>query len=401
MACPAIITGDSFLLRVLEHIDCQAQVIGSYGYQALGQPGSTASVLMTSLLTLFIALFGIRLLFGPPPGARDLVFDVLKIGIVLTMAFSWPAFRTVVYDVTLKGPAEVATAIAGASGNERQGEGLAQRLQRADNAIVRLTEVGAGRNLGALIDKDAPGGTFESAALADDTAFGSARLLYLASTIGTLALLRIAAGLLLALTPLVAGLWFFPWTRGLVAGWIRGLVLTIAGSIGTALVLSVELAIIEPWLTDALKVRSLGYAIPAAPTEIFAIMLAFAIVQLMMIWLLARVVFTRGWLTLPDWPRIPEQQLVPQAVGAGRGVTGELSFNRAEQVSNAVENIIRREQNQSSDRFTRLPSSGMSEGSSGPAATGPTNDASAPRLGSSYRRTSLRSSRAGQARDRS
>jgi type IV secretion system protein VirB6 len=400
MACPAIITGDSFLLRVLTHIDCQAQVIGSYGYLALGQPGSTASVLMTSLLTLFIALFGIRLLFGPPPGARDLVFDVLKIGIVLTLAFSWPAFRTVIYDVTLKGPAEVATVIAGASGNERPGEGLAQRLQRADNAVVRLTEVGAGRNLGALIDKDAPGGTFEGTALADDTAFGSARLLFLAGTIGTLALLRIAAGLLLALTPLVAGLWFFPWSRGLVSGWIKGLVLTMAGSIGAAIVLSVELAIIEPWLTDALKVRSLGYAIPAAPTELFAIMLAFAIVQLMMIWLLARVVFTRGWLTLPDWPRMPEPQLVPQPVFAGGAVKGEVSFSRAEQVSNAVETIIRREQSQDNDRFTRIPLSGVADSAGGPQATASGPEGGAPRLGSSYRRTSLRSSRAGQARDR-
>lgn len=401
MACPAIITGDSFLLRVLAHIDCQAQVIGSYGYLALGQPGSTASVLMTSLLTLFIALFGIRLLFGPPPGARDLVFDVLKIGIVLTLAFSWPAFRTVVYDVTLKGPAEIATAISGASGNERSGEGLAQRFQRADNAIVRLTEAGAGRNLGALIDKDAPGGTFEGSSIADDTAFGSARLLFLAGTIGTLALLRIAAGLLLALTPLVAGLWFFPWTRGLVAGWIRGLVLTMAGSVGTAIVLSVELAIIEPWLADALRVRSLGYAIPAAPTELFAIMLAFAIVQLMMVWLLARVVFTQGWLTLPYWPRIPEAQIVPQPVVLGRGLTGEVSFNRAEQISNAVETVIRREQTLTSDRFTRTTLTGMSDGAPGLVGSGPTIDGSAPRLGSSYRRTSLRTSRAGQARDRS
>jgi type IV secretion system protein VirB6 len=400
MACPAIITGDSFLLRVLTHIDCQAQVIGSYGYQALGQPGSTASVLMTSLLTLFIALFGIRLLFGPPPGARDLVFDVLKIGIVLTLAFSWPAFRTVIYDVTLKGPADVATAIAGASGNEREGEGLAQRLQRADNAIVRLTEVGTGRNLGALIDKDAPGGTFESAALADDTAFGSARLLYLASTIGTLALLRIAAGLLLAVTPLVAGLWFFPWSRGIVSGWIKGLVLTMAGSIGTAIVLSVELAIVEPWLADVLKVRSLGYAIPAAPTELFAIMLAFAIVQLMMIWLLAKVVFTRGWLTLPDFPHIPEQQPVPQPVFAGT-VRGKIPINRAEQISSAVETIIRRDQSSGDDRFTRIPLSGAAEGTSTSQAPAYAADAASPRLGSSYRRTSLRSSRAGQARDRS
>ncbi len=400
MACPAIITGDSFLLRVLAHIDCQAQVIGSYGYLALGQPGSTAAQLMTSLLTLFIALFGVRLLFGPPPGARDLVFDVLKIGIVLTLAFSWPAFRTVIYDVTLKGPAEIATAIRGASGNERPDEGLAERLQRADKAIVRLTEIGAGRNTGALIDKDAPGGTFDSAAISDDTAFGSARLLYLAGTIGALALLRIAAGLLLALTPLVAGLWFFPWTRGLVSGWIKGLVLTMAGSVGTAIVLSVELAIIEPWLSDALKVRSLGYAIPAAPTEIFAIMLAFAVVQLMMIWLIARVVFTRGWLTLPDLPRLPEVQVVPQPSIIGRGGAGEVSFNRAEQVSSAVEAVIRREQMLASARFVRTTLSGTPGSAQVVANAAPAGEAGAPRLGSSYRRTSLRTSRAGQARDR-
>jgi type IV secretion system protein VirB6 len=401
MACPAIITGDSFLLRTLAHIDCQAQVIGSYGYLALGQPGSTASVLMTSLLTLFIALFGIRLLFGPPPGARDLVFDVLKIGIVLTLAFSWPAFRTVIYDVTLKGPAEIAGVIGTASGNERPGEGMAQRLQRADNAIVRLTEVGAGRNLGALIDSEAPGGTFEGSALADDTAFGSARLLFLAGTIGTLALLRIAAGLLLALTPLVAGLYFFPWTRGLVAGWIKGLVLTMTGSIGAALVLSVELAIIEPWLADALKVRSLGYAIPAAPTELFAIMLAFAIVQLMMIWLLARVVFTRGWLTLPDFPRMPEAQLVPQVIGNARTGSGEVTILRAEQIGSAVENVVRREQTIANERSMRTALTGLSDGPSGSGGPGPVIDGSAPRLGSSYRRTTLRTSRAGQARDRS
>lgn len=175
----------------------------------------------------------------------------------------------------------------------------------------------------------------------------------------------------------------------------------MAGSVGTAIVLSVELAIIEPWLTDALKVRSLGYAIPAAPTELFAIMLAFAIVQLMMIWLLARVVFTRGWLTLPDWPRIPEAQLVPQSVGSGRGLTGDASPNRAEQISNAVETVIRREQTLTSDRFTRIASTGMNDGGQGPTGSGPMIDGSAPRLGSSYRRMNLRTSRSGQARDRS
>lgn len=88
MACPAIITGDRFVSRLIEHIDCQSRYLGSYGYEALGQSGSTASLVVTGLLTLFVALFGIRLLFGPTPAARDVVLDVLKIGIVLTLAFS-------------------------------------------------------------------------------------------------------------------------------------------------------------------------------------------------------------------------------------------------------------------------------------------------------------------------
>ena len=72
MNCPAILTGDQFLTRVLGHIDCQAAFLGSYGWQALGQPSSVTATIMTGLLTLFVALFGVRLLFGPAPGARDL-----------------------------------------------------------------------------------------------------------------------------------------------------------------------------------------------------------------------------------------------------------------------------------------------------------------------------------------
>ena len=121
------------------------------------------------------------------------------------------------------------------------GPGFASRLQQIDTSIAQLTQVGAGRNTGALIDRDAPGGTFQSAALEDDAAFGSARLLYLSGIIGTLALLRIGAGLLLALAPVVAGLYFFAQSRGIFAGWLKGLVFTFAGSIGATLVLTSSL----------------------------------------------------------------------------------------------------------------------------------------------------------------
>ncbi len=393
MACPSIITGDEFLLRTLSHIDCQAQLIGSYGYQALGQPGSSASILMTSLLTLFIALFGIRLLFGPGPQPRDAVFDVIKIGIVLTLAFSWPAFRTVVYDTTLKGPAEIASVVQSSSGNGTA-QGFADRLQSADNAVVELTAIGSGRNAAALIEGEGSGSTFRAAAIEDDTGYGNARILYLASTIGTLGLLRIAAGLLLALAPVAAGLYFFPQSRGIFGGWLKGLVFTVAGSIGATIVLSVQLAIIEPWLADALQVRGLGYATPAAPTELFAVMLAFAIVQLLMLWLLAKVVFHRGWLTLPDF-QLPLQSWAdtkrPQSLS---GPQPNVQILRAESISSSVESTVRRERLISSGSMTRSNES-TREGS----RTGNANYSAAPRLGETYRRSNLRTSRAARRRD--
>lgn len=393
MACPPIITGDKFLERTLTHIDCQAQMIGSFGYQALGQPGSTVSLVFTSLLTLFIALFGIRLLFGPQPAARDVVFDVIKIGLVLTLAFSWPAFRTVIYDVTLKGPGEVASAIQYSTGN-RSSQSFTERLQQTDNAIVELTTLGAGRSAGALIDGEEADNTFEGTAIDDDSGYGGARVLYLASVISTLGLLRIGAGLLLALAPLAAGFLFFRQSRGIFAGWLKGLVFTIAGSIGVSIVLSVQLAVIEPWLTDAIKVRGLGYATPSAPTELLAIMLAFALVQLSMLWLLAKVVFYRGWLTVPN---VPE----PERSWNGRQRTPDLPqlqrqapILRAERISNSIESSVRRERLITVERQSRRPSEGSTANQSVQVTY-----SNVPRLGSSYRRSNLRTSRAARLRD--
>ena len=395
MACPPIITGDEFLVRTLSHIDCQAQLIGSYGYQALGQPGSPASTLALSLLTLFIAFFGIRLMFGFPMAARNVVFDVLKIGIVLTLAFSWPAFRTVVYDVTLKGSAEVASVIQSSSGNGTA-TGFAERLQQTDNAIAELTRLGAGRNTGAIIDESVPGATFQSSALNDDDSYGSARLLYLTGVIGTLALLRVAAGLLLALAPLVAGLYFLNQSRGIFAGWLKSLVFTFAGSIGATIMLSVELSVLQPWLEDALRVRALGYATPSAPTELFAITFAFAVALLLMLWLMAKITFHRGWLTLPDPPRIGGEPAMALPAPMSPATATQIQVLRAERLSHTLERSAMRETTNTKERLL--------QGQGSPVVSTVSNangfDAT-PRLGSSYRRAYQRPSGAARKRDKS
>lgn len=397
MACPNIITGDQFVTRVLTHIDCQSRFLGSYGYEALGEPGSVAVTGMTGLLTLFVALWGIRLLFGPMPGARDVTYDVIKIGIVLTLAFSWPAFRIVIHDVVLDGPAEIASVLAN-PGLGATTTGFVERLQNVDNAVVQLTDLGTGRSAGQLLDGDAGQYRYAGTALQDESALGWSRLIYLSGMFGSLALLRLIAGLLLAVAPLAAGLLLFETTRGIFAGWMRGLVLTLLGSVGVTVIIAIELAVLEPWLRDALLVRSQGYAVTSAPIELFAMTLAFAIVQFGAIWLLAKVAFMHGWPTIPVTRLFQNGQPVAHGSTASNAADSTPAISRASRISEQVETRMEFERN----RMLQLqPSGGPTAGQSDSGSrVGQTRLGSSRRLGATGRRTGHAASLSARRRDR-
>ena len=328
------------------------------------------------------------------------MLDVIKIGIVLTLAFSWPAFRTLVHDVVLAGPAEVA-ALAGSSvASTDGGATFANQLQNADNAIVRLTEAGTGRNIGAFVDSEAPGGTFQGSALEDENAFGWSRLAYLAGIIGSLALLRLVAGLLLALAPLAAGLLLFDATRGLFSGWLRGLVLSLIGSVGVTIVLAAQLAIITPWLDDALRLRASGYATPSAPIELFAMTLAFAIVQFAMIWLLAKVAFTRGWITMVAIPGPQASERLRETTSISQEPPAIFAVSRAQRMADTMQVQVKREAGFAPERAGYRNLGARNEPASGSAEGSRTSSARVPdRLGTSWRRTSQRNSGAARRRD--
>jgi type IV secretion system protein VirB6 len=139
----------------------------------------------------------------------------------------------------------------------------------------------------------------------DLSLLGSARTLFLLSTIAAFASVRLLAGLLLALGPLFAIFLLFDGTRGLFEGWIRGLAGAALGALATSIVLGVELALLEPWLAAVMDLRHQEIATPAVPVELLALTLIFAVTLVATLVGIARV--AHGFRFPPAWVRGREQ----------------------------------------------------------------------------------------------
>jgi type IV secretion system protein VirB6 len=122
-------------------------------------------------------------------------------------------------------------------------------------------------------------------------------------------------------------------------------VLVALGSLAVSVVLAVEIALLEPWLLDALNRRSLGYAVPTAPTELLALTLAFAIATAGILFLLAKVAFQNSWASASivhfrEWARSNSPgSLRAQAAGGAEIPV----HSRALAISESVSSVMRRE----------------------------------------------------------
>jgi type IV secretion system protein VirB6 len=355
MACTVIPPDTGFVRSMVAFIDCQAQSLGAQGYLALLAPGSTLSLVLTGFLTLLVALFGYRLLLGHAPDVREGVFTLVKIGFVLALATSWPAYRALVYDVALRGPAELTAEIGAPSGLPGAGGGLVDRLDTVDQAMAALALLGAGEppltvtppaaNEVATPQTPPPPFTGFNA-----FALGGSRLVFLLGAVGALAAVRLVAGLMLALGPFFIAFLLFDNTRSLFEGWIRVLAGASLGAIATAVGLGVELALLEPWLTDVLARRVAGEAMPNLPAEVLMVTTLFALVLLAMLIAAARLAF--AFRLAPAWQAAasrvaafvhPAEAVSLLATPAETRVPASETRSRAAAVADAVAATQRRE----------------------------------------------------------
>ena len=390
---------DGLVSGILGFVDCQAQAIGMGGHQALAAPGSSVAIAINILLVLFIALFGYRLLIGERLQLRDGVLAVFKVGIVLTLAFSWPAYQTLVYDVVFRAPAELAAAIGRPAGIPGAEGGLVARLDSADRYFVALNSLGTGSGVTAPVSTWQAGAPPRQAPSAfDPFALGGARIFYLLGALTGFAAVRLIAGLLLAIGPLFVAFLLFDSTKGLFAGWLRVLAGAALAAVGAAVVLGVQLALLEPRLMELLAWRGANYAIPGAAVELLVVSMAFSLATLAV--LIASWRVTSGFAFPQSSPQVtsemsPQSMDAPRNPWPSRQPTEDAGLrSRAAVVADSVAYSQRREDpgafHLTAPRRQAEPhSSRVTE----------TNDWQVQPLGQSGRRTAARVSASAQRRD--
>lgn len=201
----------------LRAVDCLADETAAAAFGRLfGTQGALLPAL-TILLTLFIAFFAISLLTGRSRiSVSALTPRMMTLGVVLTLATSWIAWQGLVWNLAVGAPDQVAGILLGSRGSATQI--FADRIDMVFAAIAEAGEMN--------------GGAGEGAAQAAQGSFTPPNLMWLGAvmlllgTVGILVTARIALAVLMAIGPVFVVMALFSGTRGLTAGWLRGLVLT-------------------------------------------------------------------------------------------------------------------------------------------------------------------------------
>ncbi len=218
-ACEALAANASGgVAPALRAVDCLANEAAASAFGRLfGDEGALVPAL-TILLTLYIAFFAISLLTGRSRiGVSALTPRMLTLGLVLTFATSWVAYQGVVWNLAVGAPDQIAGVLMGAQGSATQL--FADRIDLIFAAIAEAAEATGSRQAGAA--QGAASGSFTPVNI-----MWLGALLLLLGTVGVLVTARIALAVLLALGPIFVVLALFSGTRGLTAGWLRGVVLT-------------------------------------------------------------------------------------------------------------------------------------------------------------------------------
>ena len=273
-ACQYAVDGvGSGIAASLHAVDCAAGQMAQAAFGRLfGSEGALVPAL-TILLTLYVALFAFALITGRSRiGVSSFTPRIVTLGLVMTFATSWLAYQSVIWNLATGAPNPLAALLTGTPGNATLV--FAQKIDVVFQVLVQATN-----------------GQAADSAFSPPGLMWLGGMLFLLGTVGILATTRIALAVLLALGPVFVVLALFPGTRGLFAGWLKGVVLLALAPLFAVLSGSLMLELAVPVLSALVAVP--GQVDPQAAMAFF--MIGAVHMTLMVLVLKVSATMVAGW----------------------------------------------------------------------------------------------------------
>lgn len=220
----------------LTAVDCIASQVSEQAYERLFGSNGQFGLVLTILLTLYVAFFGFSLMLGRSNlSVRAVIPKMMTIGLVVTFATSFIAYQSFFYNVFVEGPDLVAGVLT-----DTKGDATATFATKLDIVFVAVQQASGGQT---DISMFSPPGMMWLGAM-----------LLLLGTVGLLVTARIGLALLLAVGPIFVVLALFNGTRGLFVGWLKGLVLLALAPLFAVVGGSIMLEMAVPILSSLVAV---------------------------------------------------------------------------------------------------------------------------------------------------
>lgn len=271
----------------LTAVDCIASEVSEQAFNRLFGTDGQLGVVLMSVLTIYVAFFGISLLLGRSNlSIRGMIPRMVTIGLVLTFATSFAAFSTVFYNIFVASPDWLAGVIT-----DSEGSATATFALKLDIVFLAIQEASTGiEDISAF---SPPGMMWIGA------------MLLLIGTVGLLVTARIGLALLLAVGPIFVVLALFNGTRGLFVGWLKGMVVLSLAPLFAVVGGSLMLEMAVPILSAL--VATPGVIDQQAAMAFFLVGFVHCMLMLMVLFVGSKMV--SGWqvfgLATPDVATVP------------------------------------------------------------------------------------------------
>ena len=277
--CPTFgAAGPGSIAEALQKVDCLSAEATSVSFGRLFGPGGALTTALTILLTLYVALFAVNLLAGRSSlRVSVLTPRMMTIGLIITFVTSWVAYQSVVWNLAVGAPDQIAGTLLGTKGSATLM--FAERLDTLFTAVTNAANSIA----------ETPAANEKLASPANMLWVSS--LILLLGTVGVLVVCKIALAALLILGPVFIVLALFDGTRGLFEGWLKSVAMFALVPLLTVVMGSGALMAIVP-MVDGLATGGTDVSLR---TAVAILVTSIVYLALMLLTLEIASSLTRGW----------------------------------------------------------------------------------------------------------